>query len=71
MQCVAECPAAGALFFSAPKRRRVPAWAVAAGVALLFVSIAGYARFTGHWRTDLPGRVYFELIPHASEFGHP
>ena len=71
LQCVAVCPSAGALFLAAPRRRRVPAWAVAAGVAALFLGICGYARWNGHWRTDLPSQTYFELIPHASEFTHP
>jgi polyferredoxin len=71
LQCVATCPAAGALAMAAPGRRRVPGWAVAAVVAGLFAGVCGYARWSGHWRTDLPGRVYFELIPQADEFGHP
>lgn len=71
LQCVAACPAEGALFLSAPKRRRVPAWAVAAGVATLFVGTYVFARWTGHWNTDLPERVYFELVPHADELSHP
>ncbi|MBZ5724088.1 MAG: 4Fe-4S binding protein [Acidobacteriia bacterium] len=71
LACVADCPAAGALFLAAPRRRRVPAWAMAAGVVVLFAGICGYARFSGHWTTDLPGRVYQELIPHANEFTHP
>jgi polyferredoxin len=71
MQCVAVCPAAGALFMAAPRNKRVPAWAVAAGIAVLFFGIVGWAQLRGHWRTDLPSRVYFELIPHANEFTHP
>jgi polyferredoxin len=71
MMCVAECPAAGALFLSAPRRKRVPAWALASGVAVLFLGVCAYAQWTGHWRTDLPGRVYSDLIPHANEFTHP
>jgi len=56
---------------STPRRlKRVPAWAVAAGIAALFLGICGYARWTGHWQTDIPSNVYFELIPHASEFAH-
>jgi polyferredoxin len=69
--CVAACPAEGALALSTPARQRVPAWAVAAGVALLFVGICGYARWSGHWRTNLPSHMYLELIPHANEFTHP
>ena len=71
LQCVASCPAAGALYLSAPRRRRVPAWAVAAGIAGLFLGVTTYARLTHNWRTNLPERVYFELIPHANEFEHP
>ena len=71
LECVAECPAAGALFLSAPRSRRVPGWAVAVGTAALFLGIAGYARWSGHWRTELPNQVYFQLIPHANEFTHP
>jgi polyferredoxin len=71
MSCVAECPAAGALFLSAPRNRRVPAWAVAAGIGVLFVGVCGWVRLSGHWNTELPARVYFEMIPHASEFTHP
>jgi polyferredoxin len=71
LQCVADCPAADALWMSAPRRARVPAWAIAAGVAVLFLGVCGYAQWTGHWRTDLPSRIYLELIPHANEFSHP
>jgi polyferredoxin len=71
LQCVAECPAAGALFLAAPRRRRIPAWAVAAGITVVFVGICGYARWLGYWDTNLPSRVYMELIPHANEFTHP
>ncbi|MGA2195634.1 MAG: 4Fe-4S binding protein [Bryobacteraceae bacterium] len=71
LECVVSCPAAGALLMAAPGRRRVPAWAIAAGVALLFVGICGYARLTGHWDTNLSSRIYSDLIPHANEFTHP
>ena len=71
MMCVAVCPAEGALHLSLPKRRRIPEWAMAAGIALLFLGVCGWARWTGHWSTDLPIRVYMELVPRASEFTHP
>ena len=67
MECVASCPAAGALEMSGPRRRRVPAWTIAASIAVLFLALTGYARRTGHWRTDLPNRVYFELVSGAAE----
>ena len=71
LECVAECPAAGALMMAAPRKRRVPAWAMAAGVAVLFLGICGLAQWAGYWRTDLPSDTYFRLIPHANEFTHP
>jgi ferredoxin len=71
LQCVADCPAEGALFLSAPGRKRVPAWAVAFGALALFAGAYTYGQLSGHWSTDLPSRVYFELVPHANEFTHP
>jgi polyferredoxin len=71
MQCITSCPAEGALFLSMPRRKRVPAWVVAAGVAALFVGTYVYGRSTGRWDTDLADGVYFQLVPHANEFAHP
>jgi polyferredoxin len=71
LACVASCPAAGALAMTAPGRRRVPAWAMAWMIAGLFLGVCACARWTGHWHTDLPERMYFELIPRAAEFAHP
>jgi polyferredoxin len=71
MQCVAECPAAGALMLAAPGRKRVPAWLFAAGVAAIFLGVCACAQWTGHWRTDLPTSVYMDLVPRANEFTHP
>jgi polyferredoxin len=71
MQCVADCPAAGALFLSAPRKRAVPAWAMAAGTVGLVAAVWMVGLWTGHWHTELPERLYFELIPKANEFGHP
>ena len=71
MQCITSCPAEGALFLSMPRRKRVPAWVVAAGVAALFLGTYVYGRSTSRWNTDLPDRVYFQLVPHANEFAHP
>ncbi len=77
MECVAVCPAEGALYLSLPKgmtpkrSERVPEWAMAAGIALLFFGIVGYAKWSDHWATGLPDRIYMELVPHASEAQHP
>jgi polyferredoxin len=71
LECVSICPARGALDLVGPRRRAIPGWAVAAGIAILFFGLVGYARLSGHWYTDLPARTYFELIPNASQYGHP
>jgi polyferredoxin len=78
MACVAACPAEGALVMSLPqmleskrKRKGLPAWAMAAGIALLFLGLAGFAKFTGHWNSPVPNAVYQQLIPHANSVAHP
>ncbi len=71
LECVAVCPAEGALALSLPSKRPIPAWLMAAGITCLFLGVAGYARLAGYWHTEIPDQVYLELIPHANEFGHP
>lgn len=71
LECLAACPAEGALRMSAPLRRTVPAWMMAATAAVLFLGVCAFARWTGHWHTNLPDRLYYDLIPHAREFTHP
>jgi polyferredoxin len=71
LDCVAVCPAEGALWMSAGKRRPIPAWAFAVAIGVLFFGIVGYAQLSGHWRTNLPSQVYQEFIPRANEFAHP
>lgn len=70
LQCVAVCPAEGALRLAVPGRR-VPSWAVAAGIAAIFLGVCGWAQWMGWWHTDVPSEVYFRLIPRAHEFTHP
>jgi polyferredoxin len=71
MECVHACPAEGALDMKLLARRRVEPWMMAAGVAVLFCGLVGWARLSGHWASNVPEPVYRELIPHAAEFGHP
>jgi len=71
LECVAVCPAEGALDITFPRRRRLPAWAMAAGIAVLFVGIVGFAKTAGYWRGDVPDYIYRELVPHAGEVSHP
>jgi polyferredoxin len=75
LECVAVCPAKDALAMSVPaglrKRHAIPAWSMAAGIAIIFFGLVGYAKITRHWNTDLPKQVYLQLVPNASEQQHP
>jgi polyferredoxin len=70
LECVAVCPAEGALRMGT-KEGRMPAWAFAAGVAILFFGVVGYAKISGHWKSEIPQAVYGQLVPHANEASHP
>jgi polyferredoxin len=82
MECVAVCPAKGALEMSmwvgahrpadqARQAPALPAWAIAVGIAALFLGIVGYAKTAGVWQTQLPRSVYLELVPQADQTSHP
>jgi len=71
LECVAVCPADKTLVFATPKKKAVPAWAVAAGIAGIFFGTVGYAKVAGRWNSDIPSQVYQRLIPHAEEATHP
>ena len=78
LECVAVCPAQGALHLSVPMtsakaadRREFPVWAMAAGVAALFLGLVGFAKTQGYWNSEVPNAVYERLVPHASEAHHP
>jgi polyferredoxin len=78
LECVAVCPAQNALTMSLPnliapktKPAALPAWAMAAGIAILFVGVAGFAKATGHWDSAIPATVYERLVPNADQAAHP
>ena len=75
LECVAVCPAQDTLTMSMPaglrKRRALPAWSMAAGIAIIFFGLVGYAKVTGHWNTNLPKQVYLQLVPNANDQQHP
>ena len=75
LECVAVCPAENALSLnligSTGARHRVPAWQLAAGIAIIFFGLVGYAKLTDHWQTDLPQQVFLKLVPAAGEQHHP
>ena len=71
MECVNACPAEGALDMMVVNRRRLQPWMIAAGVAVIFFSAVGYAKWTGHWQSDIPNSVYERLVPNAASYEHP
>jgi polyferredoxin len=75
LECVAVCPSAGALQMALPRlipvARKMPTWMFAAGVAVIFVGVVGFAKTAGYWRSDVPQAVYQQLVPHANEASHP
>ena len=77
LECVAVCPSEGALDLSLPRWTRpprdgrLPAWALAAGIAVLFLGIVGFAKTARYWNGDVPDSVYRQLVPQANEVGHP
>jgi polyferredoxin len=76
LECVAVCPSEGALHLAlphwthSPKDGRLPAWAMAAGIAVVFFGIAGYAKMSGYWNGEVPDYVYRQLVPHANDGEH-
>jgi polyferredoxin len=78
LECVAVCPADNALGMNLPamlrpRKERVglPAWALAAGIALMFLGVAGFAKAMGHWNSAVPDAVYQRLVPNADQAAHP
>ena len=78
LACISVCPAKDALSLSLPqmltfgaKRSRMPAWALAVAIALLFCGVIGYAKTSGFWKSRVPEADYQRLVPHADEAQHP
>ena len=69
-QCVAVCPAEGALDMRFAKRLLTPQM-MAVGVAVLFLGFVGMGVLSGHWHTQIPDWMYFELVPKANQYSHP
>jgi polyferredoxin len=71
LECVAACPVKDALELAPRRRAGLPAWAVAAGIAAVFLGLTALARLTGHWHTEVDPRVYSAIVPRAAELDHP
>jgi polyferredoxin len=55
----------------APRPATLPAWAMAAGIAVLFFGVVGFAKTAGYWDSHVPRATYEQLVPHADEAVHP
>jgi hypothetical protein len=44
---------------------------MAAGIAVLFFGIVGFAKTAGYWNGDVPDYVYRQLVPQANDVDHP
>ncbi len=78
LECVAVCPAKDALSLSLPKvltlspqPAKLPVWAMAAGIAVLFFGIVGFAKTAGYWDSHVPQATYQQLVPDAGQTAHP
>ena len=78
LECVAVCPAKETLSLTLPRipsvvpqPAKVPAWAMAAGIAVLFFGVVGFAKTSGYWDSQVPRAIYQQLVPHADEALHP
>jgi polyferredoxin len=71
LECVIACPAEGALQMSLWQKHRLPAWVIAAGLAVLFFGIVGFAKWNKTWNSDIPDSTYERLIPQLNHLAHP
>jgi polyferredoxin len=72
LTCVSVCPVKDALELrTVARRRRVPAPATAAGVAVVFFGVVGLAKASGSWNGAVPEHLFFQLIPNAATYAHP
>jgi ferredoxin len=75
LECIAVCPAKDALALTLASRttvrRAITPWQLAAGVAIIFFGLVGYAKLTDHWRTPVPRHLFFQLVPAANQQQHP
>jgi polyferredoxin len=78
LECVAVCPAKDTLSLALPnipalvnQPTRLPAWAMAAGIAALFFGIVGFAKTAGDWDSHVPQATYRQLVPNADRAAHP
>ena len=71
LECVAVCPAEGALALKFPRRWTISPLAVAAAIAILFFGTVLVARLTGHWAPRVAEETYIQMVGQADQAIHP
>jgi polyferredoxin len=83
LECVSVCPANAALTLALPTvpvlsgaraekaSIRLSPWALAAGIAILFFGVVGFAKTAGFWDSHVPQATYQQLVPNADQAEHP
>lgn len=71
LECVAACPAEGALALKFPAGRRISPVALAAMLAVLFLGTVLFGRVSGHWFPRLAESTYMQLVGQADQASHP
>lgn len=71
LECVAVCPAEGALVLKFAGRKPISVVAVVTIIATLFFGTVIGARVSGHWWPRMAERTYMELIQQADQAIHP
>jgi polyferredoxin len=71
MECVAVCPAEGALQMSFLQKRRLSPKAIAAGLAIIFIVMIGIARWKAAWNGQIPNSAYERFMPTLDSLNHP
>ena len=71
MECVAVCPAAGALAVKVSPARVVQPRMIAAAIAIIFFGIVIGAKATGNWKTEMPEHIYRALVVSHDQIAHP
>lgn len=71
LECVAVCPAQGALNLQAPRKVVLSPWGLVAALAVLFVAAVVFGRINGHWDPQIPEQTQMDLVQHADEVSHP
>lgn len=71
MECVAVCPAEGALHLKLGRKVSISPLAVAVTLTVVFLGTVIYGHLSGHWWPGWDRGTYLDLVRHASDTAHP